>query len=138
VPSLQAVVAISELGMPIMTTGEVLALIAVGTNLIAAIVGLTWGLSRVKDQLEEKLEEQLVRKIQVLIQSSISESELKQERVFGEVSSALREKIVQVEFFVRDNYVRQKDFETMVKLLEGRFDRLQDSLDKLGNKFDAR
>ena len=121
-----------------MTTGEVLALIAVGTNLIAAIVGLTWGLSRVKDQLEEKLEEQLVRKIQVLIQSSISESELKQERVFGEVSSALREKIVQVEFFVRDNYVRQKDFETMVKLLEGRFDRLQDSLDKLGNKFDAR
>lgn len=121
-----------------MTVGEILALIAVATNLIAAVIGLTWGLSKVKDQLEEKLEHQLVQKIQVLIQSSISESELKQERVFGEVSSALREKIIQVEFFVRDNYVRQKDFDTMLKLLEGRFDRLQESMDKLGVRFDKR
>lgn len=121
-----------------MTVGEILALIAVATNLIAAIIGLTWGLSRVKDQLEEKLEGQLVAKIETLLQRSIVESELKQERIFGEVSAALREKIIQVEFFVRDNYVREKDFLTMVKLMEGRFDRLQTTLDKLDDKFDKR
>lgn len=121
-----------------MTIGEVLALIAVATNLIAAVIGLTWGVSRIKEDLEAKLEEKLVERIQVLINRTISESELKQERVFGEVSAALREKIVQVEFFVRDNYVREKDFGTMMKLMEGRFDRLQESFDKLGDKFDKR
>jgi hypothetical protein len=120
--------------MPTMTVGEILALIAVSTNLICAIVGLTWGVKKI----EERLEERILSKIAVHIGSAISESELKTERVFGEVSAALREKIVQVEFFVRDNYVREKDFESMIKLFEGRFDRLQDSLDRLGEKLDSK
>lgn len=119
-----------------MTVGEILALIAVATNLIAAIIGLTWGVGRIKEQLEEKLEDKLVAKIQILINRAVMESELKEERVFGEVSAALRQKIVEVEFFVRDNYVRQKDFETTLKMFETRFDRLQASLDKLGEKLE--
>lgn len=117
-----------------MTVGEILALIAVATNLIAAIIGLTWGVGRIKDQLEEKL----LSKIDIHIGGAIMESELKTERIFGEVGAALREKITQLEFFVRDNYVRQKDFDAMIKTLESRFDRLQDSMDRLGEKFDKR
>lgn len=117
-----------------MTIGEILALIAVATNLIAAIIGLTWGVGKIKEQLEEKL---LIKLVQ-LVASSVMESELKMERVTGEVGAALREKIVQVEFFVRDNYVRQKDFDSMIRALEARFDRLQEGLEKLGDKIDNR
>ncbi len=128
-----------------MTVGEILALVAVATNLIAAIVGLTWGVGRIKEQIEDKVltkfevaEEKILAKVVSHITGAVMESELKVERVFGEIAAALREKIVQVEFFVRDNYVRQKDFETMVKAIEGRFDRLQETLNRFEEKLDKR
>lgn len=114
-----------------MSAMEWIALGALIVNCVAAVIGLTWGVGKVKDEVEDRLKKRLDDLV-----LAISESELKMERSNGETAKALREKIVQVEFFVRDNYVREKDFDAMIKMFEGRFDRLQDSMDRLSEKLD--
>jgi hypothetical protein len=114
-----------------MAVMEWIALSALALNFITAIVLLTWGVGKVKDQVKDHLKDDIDELV-----LAIAESELKLERKTGEVGAALREKITQVEFFVRDNYVREKDFDSMIKMFEGRFDRLQDSMDRLGEKID--
>jgi hypothetical protein len=56
----------------------------------------------------------------------------------GELGHALRTKITDVEFFIRDNYVREKDLDAIIKMFEGRFDRLQTSMDRLTEKMDSK
>lgn len=114
-----------------MSTTKWLASAALFLNFVAAVVGLTWGVGRVKDQVKDHLKDDIDNLI-----AAIAEAELKMERRAGEMGSALREKITQVEFFVRDNYVREKDFDMVIQTMNTRFDRLQDVLDRMNEKLD--
>jgi hypothetical protein len=116
-----------------MTVIELAALGTLGVNFIAAIIGLTWGVGRVRDQVKDNLSAEIDELV-----TAIAEAELRMERRSGEVGNALREKVREVELFVRDNYVREKDFDAMLKMFDARFDRLQDGLEKLSAKMDQR
>lgn len=57
-----------------------------------------------------------------------------QSRQFGETVAALRQKITDVELYVRDNFVRRDSFYTniqeLAKRIETRIDRLETKIDK--------
>lgn len=114
-----------------MSTAEWIALGAFVLNAIGATIGLTWGVGRIRDQVRNELKEDIEE-----LKTIIAEAELTMERRSGEVGHALRDKIVQVEFYVRDNYIHDKEFDTMVKTIEGRFDRIQDGIERLSIKID--
>ncbi len=63
------------------------------------------------------------------------------ERKIGEVGIALRTKISEVELFGRDTYIRRDTFQEMVRLMtnniQSQFQRLEDSITKLGEKLDG-
>ncbi len=57
-----------------------------------------------------------------------------QARQFGETALALRQKITDVELYVRDNYVRRESFysniQELAKRIETRIDRLETKIEK--------
>ena len=108
-----------------------IAFAALAVNCVAAIIGLTWGIAKIRNEVKDELKDD----IDALLKA-IAEAELTMERRSGEGLAAIREKVTQVEFFIRDNYVREKDFDSMISMLNSRFDRLQDGMDKLNEKLD--
>lgn len=114
-----------------MTTAEWIALSAFVLNAIGATIGLTWGVGRIRDKVRDELRDDIEE-----LKTIIAEAELKMERRAGETGHALREKITQVEFYVRDEYVRNREFDIVVKTIENRFDRLQDGIERLSIKID--
>lgn len=114
-----------------MSTAEWIALGAFVLNAIGATIGLTWGVGRIRDKVRDELREDIEE-----LKTIIAEAELKMERRAGETGHALREKITQVEFYVRDNYVRDKEFDTMIETIGNRFDRIQDGIERLSLKID--
>lgn len=114
-----------------MTVTEWIALCAFVLNFVSILIGLTWGVAKIKTEVNSQSRADFDE-----IKKLMSESELSIEQRTGEMGSALREKITQVELYVRDTYVRQKDFESMFKMINDRFDRIQDSLDRLNTKID--
>ena len=116
-----------------MTTAEWIALGAFVLNAIGATIGLTWGVGRIRDQVRNELRDDIEE-----LKTIIAEAELVMERRAGEMGHALRDKITQVELFMRDNYIRDKEFDNVIKAMEGRFDRIQDGVERLNIKIDKR
>jgi len=114
-----------------MTNAEWIALGAFVLNAVGATIGLTWGVGRIRDKVRDELRDDIEE-----LKTIIAEAELVMERRAGEMGHSLREKITQVEFYVRDNYIRDKEFDTVVKTIENRFDRLQDGIDRMNVKID--
>lgn len=114
-----------------MTNTEWIALGAFVLNAIGATIGLTWGVGRIRDQVRDDLRDDIEE-----LKTIIAEAELTMERRAGEMGHALRDKITQVELYTRDNYIREKEFDGVVRAIENRFDRLQDTIDQLNQKMD--
>lgn len=91
-------------------------------HLVCTIVGGTWALSQLKASMIQAL---------TAHQKEVDEEFAVVRREMGEMGSALRQKINEVELFGRDVYVRREGF-YKVK------DELSDAIKDLGDKIDAR
>ena len=117
--------------------------IALGTlvfTVLSAIVGLTWGVGKITSQVQSQIHRDLERyktsltaKVEAL-EESIAVKELAMERKSGELGNALRTKVSEVELYIRDNYVRSKDMDALMKLFTDRMDRLQNGVDRLNER----
>ena len=121
--------------------------IAVGTfiyTVLGSIVGLTWGISQVKTRVESSLRKEMDQRRVVVdnelraLRLAVTELNTTVLQGVGELGHALRAKITDVEFFVRDNYVREKDLDAIMKMIEGRFDRLQVGMDRVVERLDQK
>lgn len=98
-------------------------LIVVGAfivNLVACTVHATWALSRIETALRKE------------IQTSRDETDdriERQGRQFGEIIAALRQKITEVELYIRDNFVRKPSFEAVMARIEKILERLEEKID---------
>lgn len=94
-------------------------LVALGgllVNLLVTVVGGVWKLSRMELTLREAInnasrdtDEQIERHV----------------RYFGETVAAVRQKIVDVEIFARDTFVRKDEIQSQLKILNDKLDHLK-------------
>lgn len=89
-------------------------------NVIVALVGLTWGLAKIRDTVKDE-----IIKYRIELNDDIDSTG----RSFGESIAAVREKIREVELFIRDTYVRRDNWS------EG-FERIEASLRRMEQKID--
>lgn len=112
-----------------MSTADWLAAAALALNIVIATVGLTWGISKIKDAVRDEVEEQRLRMEAKLenAERDISDVSLRA----GEIGMAIRTKINEVELHLRDHYVRRDSFDQVIKMI-------QDSIRILGDKIEHR
>lgn len=84
-----------------MDVGTWVALGAFALNLVGTLVGLIWKLSRVEVSLRQTIQAE---------RKEIDKDLEKQSREFGETAAALRQKVTEVELYMRDNFVRRDGF----------------------------
>ena len=85
-------------------TGVVIAICAVVLNILVTVIGGIWKLSRVELALRDAIDTS---------GREIDERIDEQGRRFGENIYAIREKIKEVELYIRDNYVQHESFYTV-------------------------
>ena len=110
---------------------DFIAFASLAFNVIAAIVALTWGLSRIKETVRDEIEENRTR----------HEADIDNlGRSFGETVTAIREKIREVELFGRDTYMRRDSFYKTMEILSSdmktQFSRLDSRLERMEAKLD--
>jgi hypothetical protein len=113
------------------TFTEFAAVAALLLNVTIAIVGATWGLSKIKEAVRDLME---------MHRREVDQQLSSMGRNFGETASAIREKVREVEIWGRDNYVRRDDFlvatgeikagiALLGERLENRFERMESKID---------
>lgn len=105
-----------------LTIAEGTAITALGLNVIVAIVGLTWGLGKIRDTVRDEIDVHRNR-----IDAEIDNVRLE----FGESVRAVRQKINDVELWTRDNLVKKDSFGTVT-------DRISREVRDLGERLDKR
>jgi len=81
--------------------GTLISMVALAINILVVLVGGAWKLGRVELALREAIahsEQEVEARID------------RNSREFGEVASALRAKITEVELYTRDNFIRRDAF----------------------------
>lgn len=115
-----------------MSLADMIALISLAFNIIVASVGLTWGIGRIREAVRDEIEEHKEK-----VNFSINELR----SYTGEVATALRTKITEVELFTRDHFVRVDTFarfaDSVSELLKQSLDKLDKRLDRMENKLDS-
>ena len=91
-----------------MSPEAIIALVALGLNVVVALVGMTWGLGKIKDAIRNEIEQHREKFDQELDMIG---------RNFGETASALREKIREIELYCRDTFVRRESFSEVITKL---------------------
>jgi phage host-nuclease inhibitor protein Gam len=116
--------------------------LSVGTllALVGAIVKLTWGASKVAQEIREEMSaevDNLQRDISSLTRTSADRAETLRHE-FGETGNALRTKIHEVETWNRDTFVRKDSFDMVIgrleKSLEKMSDKIEDRIDRLADR----
>ena len=117
------------------TLAVVIAAIALSLNLVQRLFGGGWNLSKSLNAVEHRL--------QASIEASKKEIEQRQDTAahdFGETVSALKEHVRQVEFHLRDNYIRKDDFIVHMKshddLLRMNFANITSRLERIEKTLD--
>ena len=115
-----------------MTFTESIALSSLCFNVVAAVIALTWGLSRVRDAVREEIDSNRDR-----LEADIDNLG----RSFGETVAAVREKVREVELFTRDTFIRRDSFYKSWELLsadiKAQFSRLDSRLERMETKLDS-
>src|SRR4051812_47148143 len=96
----------------VMTLVEFTSVAALGLNVIVALVGVTWGLGKIRDTVGEKLEEHR-ETVRIEIEAhrrEVDDNLRAARREFGETGAALRQKISEVELWSRDHFVKKDTF----------------------------
>lgn len=112
-----------------MSTADILAAVALLLNVLIAVIGLTWGIGKIKDAVRDEMEEQRLRMEAKLenAERDISDVSLRT----GEIGMAIRTKITEVELHLRDHYVRRDSFDRVISMI-------QDSIKAMGDKIEHR
>lgn len=116
---------------------EVIPLISVALNILVALVGLTWGIGRLRDAVQQEVRHEIDT-----LRNRIDDELDNLGRSFGETISAIREKINQVEIAAYKDFVRNESFREIVNrisseianyrvAIEGRLDRQEAKIDRL-------
>jgi hypothetical protein len=119
------------------TVAVIIAAAALLLNLVQRIFGGGWNLSKSLNAVEVRL--------QAAIEASKKEIEEQQRSAahdFGETVSALKEHVRQVEFHLRDNYIRKDDFIVHMKshddLLRLNFANITSRLERIEKTLDQK
>jgi hypothetical protein len=113
-------------------------------NLVGAIVGGTWILSKNSEKLLNKINERITlerKEIDFRLTQIEAEAEngLDETRKwFGENMAAIREKITQTELWNRDNFVNKNTFQVVMKDFKDFFTRFEDKLDLRFNRLESK
>lgn len=103
-------------------------------QVILAIAGGMWALARLDRSIRDALaqhREEIDQKIAEMERRNIL-AQAATERTFGEVASAIRQKITEVELYGRDTYLRRDSFYTAIKELS---EQLRTQIADLKNDF---
>lgn len=105
--------------------------------LVGGVASIVWKLSRVEKEIRDDMDAQidnLQRDVQGLTRDSLGRTETLRHET-GEMGSAIRQKIHDVEMFTRDTFVRKDTFEAVMnrieKSIEKLGDRLEEKIDKM-------
>jgi hypothetical protein len=116
----------------LMNIAEGTALAALALNVVVALVGLTWGLSKIRDTIRDEIETH-----RIAFDADIDGLR----REFGETAQAIRQKINDVEIWGRDNYVKKDSFTTVTDRISREIlsiaERLDKRLERMEIKIDA-
>lgn len=108
-----------------------IAIFSAVANLLMLAIGGTWKLSRVETSIKDEIHNQ---------RSELDNDIEDVRRYAGEAVAALRQKVTEVEFYVRDNYVKKESFnEATARLateLRSFGDKLEERLNHFGTKLD--
>jgi len=112
--------------------------IALGSFALSIGIALVMGTIGVR-KLTENIQAALDLKIDNL-KDQIVKAELAYERRVSQVDAGLRAQIHEVEFYVRDNYVKEPVFQQMIQMLadnnSNQFKSMQIQLDRIFDKLD--
>jgi hypothetical protein len=104
-------------------------------NLIQRLFGGGWNLQKTLGAMELRLKEAIAAS-----KKEIEEQQRAAAHEFGETVSALKEHVRQVEFHIRDNYIRKDDFMVHMKsndeLLRLNFDNITQRLERIEKRLD--
>lgn len=104
-----------------MTIAEVTAISALVLNVIVAVVGLTWGLGKIRDTVRTEIEQH-----RIAFDADIDGLR----REFGETAQAIRQKVSDVEIWGRDNYVKKDSFGVVTDRISREVKDFADRIDK--------
>ena len=113
-------------------------------NLLGAVIGGTWILSKTNEKLLNKINERIslerkeidfhLSQIQAEAENGLEETR----KWFGENMAAIREKITQTELWNRDNFVNKNTFSVVMKDFKDFFTRFEDKLDLRFNRLESK
>lgn len=116
-----------------MPTAETIALASFFLNVLVAVIGLTWGVRRIGQEIEQKIEAHRDR---------FDDQIDRLQNETGELGHSLRTKIQHVELFVRDTYVRRDSFYQTMKgygeEMRGQFEKIDARLERMESKIDSK
>lgn len=116
-----------------MSLADMIATISLVFNIIVAAVGLTWGVGKVRLAVRDEIEKHKDR-VNSEVKSLRSET--------GEMGAALRQKVTEVELFVRDNFIHKDTFtrfaDSVTELIRQSLEKIDKRLDRMENKLDTR
>lgn len=116
-----------------MSTEAIIALASLGLNLLVALAGFTIGIRRIGEKVEEKIESHRI----------IFDGEMDTvRREVGEIATAIRSKIQEVELFTRDTFVRRDSFMEAMRGfgtdMRSQFDKIDARLERMEAKIDTK
>jgi hypothetical protein len=119
------------------TLAVIIAAIALALNFGQRIFGGGWNLQKNLAAMELRLVETIAN-----FRKEMEEEHEKTTHDFGETIAALREHVRQVEFHLRDHYIRKDDFVVMMKshddLLRSNFENLNSRLKRIEERLDSK
>ena len=116
-----------------MTLVEIVAIGSLCLNVGIAVVGATWGISKIKDAVRDAIEKHREKYDNDLDHLG---------RSFGEGLAAIRQKVHDLETWIRDEFVRKASFDNsatrMERAISDQFDKLEKRLDRMEAKIDSK
>jgi hypothetical protein len=119
------------MGFGIMTVAESVAISGLILNILVAVIGLTWGVAKIRDAVRTEIEEHREKfegQIDTLRKNT------------GEMGAALRQKINDVELYARDTFMRRDSFAAVQAELKAQMqamgDKIETRLERMETKID--
>ncbi len=115
-----------------MSAMEMIALGGLALNVLVAVVGLTWGIAKIRDAVRAEIEAYRNR-----FDGELGELD----RSFGKNLLDQRDKIREIELYVRDTYLRRDSFQEVIRAMQGdlrsSFDKIDQRLERMEKKIDT-
>ncbi len=116
-----------------MDAAQWIAVAGLTLNVLVAVVGLTWGIAKIRDTVRSE----------IATHREKFDADLNSLRLStGEIAAALRQKITEVELFKRDTFMlRDSIYEVMKGYgadMRGQFDKIEQRLERMESKIDSK